>query len=163
MIDTQTTGRVDVLPLTEIDDDDAVVAVRRVETPKGARLELEALESGKRIRLDAVTLECLTWQDRSTFATFLESQLRPLSTDSLSVEHEPNGETTTTTAAEITRITNEFGHVEVSVPTSGDHVWLELAAAKLGFAIRLNAVALESIAWQEQDTFTELIRNRLEK
>lgn len=156
---TNITERVTTTPLTRVADDDAEVAVRRVETPKGSRLELEATESGERIRLDAVTLECLTWQEETTFAGFLETQNRPLPVEALSVHHGlEEGDST-----ELTRVTNEFGHAEVRASESPDHDWLAIVAPKQGFSVRLNAVALESITWQEQDAFAELIRERLEQ
>ncbi|AFK20975.1 hypothetical protein E6P09_17605 (plasmid) [Haloferax mediterranei ATCC 33500] len=154
-----TAESVTVTPLTRVVSDDADVAVRRVETPKGVRLELDATRSEARVRLDAVTLECLSWQERSTFVGFLEPQLRPLSSDVLVVQQNPDdGEST-----EIAHITNEFGHVEVRTAERAESAWLELVATKLGFVTRLNAVALESITWQDQDTFTELLRQRLEE
>lgn len=156
---TNTTKQVTASRLTRVADDNAEVAVRRIETPKGSRLELEATESGERIRLDAVTLECLTWQEETTFANFLEAQKRPLSTQALSVHHGSEEEDST----ELTRVTNEFGHAEVRVSQLSDHDWLVIVAPKQGFSVQLNAVALESITWQEQDTFAELIKERMEQ
>ncbi|WP_256301537.1 hypothetical protein [Haloarchaeobius salinus] len=158
MSDNSLTTTVTVTPLTRVATQGTAVVVRRVTTPKGARLELDASRVDERIRLDAVTLECLAWQDRSTFLSFLDQQEQSRPADELLVQREPGDNLT----EELTRITNEFGHVEIQVPDTDTPTWVELVAPKLGYTTRLNAVALESIASQDQSTFTELLRQRLE-
>lgn len=55
----------------------AVVTVRKVETNAGERLELEAPKKDSKIRLDAVALESLTWQDSDLFSELLEDPHGP--------------------------------------------------------------------------------------
>jgi hypothetical protein len=51
----------------------AHVRIRKVATRNGARLEIESPRLGRSIRLDAVALESLTWQEPETFSRFLET------------------------------------------------------------------------------------------
>jgi hypothetical protein len=151
-------GKTNKRVLTQITDENTVVNVSRIETPKGERLELEAPDADQRIRLDAVALECLTWQSVSTFRAFLKEGIQDLSSDDMAV---PSDETDCAASTELTNITNEFGHVEVRKVESPSIELLELDARKLEFSIRLNATALESVTWQTQDVFTDLIRQDL--
>jgi hypothetical protein len=134
------------------------VAVRRVDTPKGVRLELEAADPAHRLRLDAVTLECLTWQERETFLRFLEQHDREDARGRAEVRRGPTDQAVPT----LLSVTNEFGHVDVGAYDGATSEWLQLTAPKLGFTVRLNAAALEGVVWQDRETFTELIRERLE-
>lgn len=60
-----------------ISNEFAEVLVKKVKTGKGVRLEIEAPKKGESIRLDALSLESLTWQDESLFSTFLETPHGP--------------------------------------------------------------------------------------
>lgn len=53
------------------------VKVRKVYTKKGERLEIVAPKVGYSIRLDALALEGLSWQDRETISGFLETPYGP--------------------------------------------------------------------------------------
>lgn len=55
----------------------AEVLVRRVRTRNGVRLEVSSPRMGTRIRLDALELESLTWQDPEVFSEFLEDPFGP--------------------------------------------------------------------------------------
>jgi hypothetical protein len=61
----------------ELGNEFAFVRVRKVLTRNGERLEIEAPKTGRTIRLDPVELESLTWQDPSTFSSFLETPYGP--------------------------------------------------------------------------------------
>lgn len=50
----------------------AEVAVRRVATRNGTRLEIFSPRRGTRILLDAVELDCLSYQEPGVFTTMLE-------------------------------------------------------------------------------------------
>lgn len=50
----------------------AEVFVQRVRTRNGMRLEIVSPRMDTRIRLDALELESLTWQDPEVFSEFLE-------------------------------------------------------------------------------------------
>jgi hypothetical protein len=55
----------------------AEVVVRRVSTRNGVRLEIFAPRLGRRIFLDALELEALTWQPPALFSELLEEPFGP--------------------------------------------------------------------------------------
>jgi|ACXJ01.1.fsa_nt_gi hypothetical protein len=55
----------------------AEVLVRRVPTRNGVRLEVFAPRLGRRILLDALELEALTWQTPALFSDLLEEPFGP--------------------------------------------------------------------------------------
>lgn len=55
----------------------AEVAVRRVLTHNGARLEIRSARLGRSIRLDALQLESLTWQKPGLFSDLLVDPFGP--------------------------------------------------------------------------------------
>lgn len=144
-----------VRTLTTIRGADTAVVVRAVETPKGERLELEAPAAGDRIRLDAVALETLTWQDDASFTRLLVGREEPPSTIGTSYEGP-------STATALTAITNEFGHVNVRELDTPDGPRLELDAQNMAHAAQLTPAALAAIAAESTATFTELIREKIE-
>ena len=50
------------------------VEVRRVHTRNGVRLEIYSPRRGTTIRLDAMVLDALTWQDPEVFSEMLRSE-----------------------------------------------------------------------------------------
>lgn len=50
----------------------AEVRVQKIHTPRGERIEIASPNLGYSIRLDAVALESLSWQDPSLFSELLE-------------------------------------------------------------------------------------------
>ncbi len=61
----------------QITNEFASVLVRKVYTPNGERLEIEAPKLGYCIQLDPLELESITWQDKVTFSHFLETAFGP--------------------------------------------------------------------------------------
>jgi len=59
----------------------AEVTVRRVQTGNGVRLEIGSPRLGRRILLDPLQLESLTWQDATVFSELLEEPFGPGSGD----------------------------------------------------------------------------------
>jgi hypothetical protein len=55
----------------------AEVRVRRVNTRNGVRLEITAPKLERRVLLDPVELESLTWQTHETFSRFLKTPFGP--------------------------------------------------------------------------------------
>ncbi len=55
----------------------ADVVVRRVMTRNGMRLEITSPRRGTRVQLDAVALECLTWQPPEVFSAMLSDRPAP--------------------------------------------------------------------------------------
>jgi len=58
-------------------------------------------------------------------------------------------------------ISNEFAVVEVRKVYTRNGERLEIAAPKLGRAIRLDPLELESLTWQEHPFFSQLLRSPL--
>ena len=54
-------------------------------------------------------------------------------------------------------IANEFASVVVRQVQTRNGTRLEIASPRLGFAIQMDAVALESLTWQTMDTFTRFL------
>lgn len=65
----------------EIGNEFATVAVRRVLTRNGARLQINSSRLEADVFLDSVLLESLTWQTPESFSLFLETPLEPLRRD----------------------------------------------------------------------------------
>ena len=156
MTDGSRPSKTDVRTLASVGGDGSGVTVGHVDTPKGERLELES-PGGKSIRLDAVALECLTWQDRERFEALFGSldgdagEVRPV----VATENAGSG-------TGLATITNEFAHVEVRKVAASDGEGLELVAPKAGTAVTLTAPGLERVAVQSQATITDLVRRRVE-
>lgn len=55
-------------------------------------------------------------------------------------------------------LTNEFASVRVRRVQTRNGVRLEISSARLGTAIRLDPVALESLTWQTMETFSRFLR-----
>jgi hypothetical protein len=55
----------------------AEVLVRKVHTRNGVRLEIVAPKLGRKVQLDPVELESLTWQTPETFSSFLTKPFGP--------------------------------------------------------------------------------------
>ncbi len=54
-------------------------------------------------------------------------------------------------------ITNEFALIRVRKIWTRNGARLEIRSPRLGCAIRLDALALESLTWQPMDTFTKFL------
>jgi len=54
-------------------------------------------------------------------------------------------------------ITNEFALVRVRKVWTRNGARLEIGSPRLGYTIRLDALALESLTWQTMDTFTRFL------
>jgi hypothetical protein len=55
---------------------------------------------------------------------------------------------------EVAEIANEFAYVRVRKVLTRNGERLEIAAPKLGYVIRLDAIELESLSWQTTETFS---------
>ncbi len=58
---------------------------------------------------------------------------------------------------QLLEITNEFATVRVRKVRTRNGERLEIASPRLGYWIRLDALALESLTWQPMDTFTRFL------
>lgn len=61
-------------------------------------------------------------------------------------------------AGEPAELANEFAFVQVRVVHTRNGIRLEILAPKLGRAIRLDPVELETLTWQTHQTFSEFLR-----
>ena len=64
-------------PEIKISNEFASVIVRKVRTRNGERLEIESPGLDLRIRLDALQVESITWQEPEFFSQLLENPLEP--------------------------------------------------------------------------------------
>jgi hypothetical protein len=55
------------------------------------------------------------------------------------------------------QIVNEFAQVEIQKVKTKKGERLEIRSPKLGYSIRLDAIDLESLSWQEPEKFDELL------
>lgn len=136
------------IPLTELTANGDTIGLNRIETPKGERLEIKTPVSS--IRLDAVALEALTWQDSDALAALpgAETTERP-------PQLEANDRSERT---RLTTVSNEFGFVVVYETQTEAGVRIDLKAEKQGESIRLCPAELETLAEQDQDLFTQWVR-----
>jgi hypothetical protein len=58
---------------------------------------------------------------------------------------------------EAMELSNEFAHVEVRRVRTRNGVRLEIRSPRLGRAIRLCPLALESLTWQDERTFSRFL------
>lgn len=61
----------------ELSNEFATVSIRKVYTRNGVRLEIASPRLGRRILLDPLALESLTWQTMETFSAFLQTPFGP--------------------------------------------------------------------------------------
>jgi hypothetical protein len=150
-----------------IEDDVAAVEFRKICTPAGERLEVESPAAGSHIRLDAIELEALTWQNAETYLEFIENagdaaadtdlETRAAAVRELPREDDPEfgaGDRDGRARSDSISVTNEFAEARVrSVePDAGERI--EIEAPKLGHVVHLAPVELESVTWQSSETFT---------
>lgn len=127
------------------------VDVTRIYTPKGTRLEIEDPEGGHRIRLDAMALESISWQEKDTFPLEGDAgESRP------SIAEAGTGEVT---RGDRIQVTNEFAQVNVRRVTTEAIEGLEIESPKLGYRIRLDVVDLLSVSKQPMNRFSEFLEN----
>ncbi len=55
------------------------------------------------------------------------------------------------------QVVNEFAQVEIQKVKTRKGERLEIRSPKLGYSIRLDALDLESLSWQEPEKFDELL------
>ncbi len=133
----------------KISNGSATALVRKVRTGNGVRLEIYSPEVDKRVYLDPLLLDSLTWQTSETFLDILEDP-REISDD-----WEEEVEDTET---EYTEFTNEFAYTLVRKVGTGNEARLEIISPKLGYQTYLDAPLLESLTWQTPQTFSKFLK-----
>lgn len=119
------------------------VTIRKLRTPNGERLELAIAEH--RIRLDALELESLTWQDDAFFV------------GELGVTERPDRAVSPADVRDDARlkIGNEYTTVWLRLTDDGER--LAVASAKMGYGTHLGAASLAALARRDQAFFTGLL------
>ena len=140
-----------LIPLIELTANGETIGLNRIETPKGERLEIETPTSS--IRLDAVALEALTWQDNDALAA-----LPSADTVQQKSGFEANDQAERT---RLTTISNEFGFVVVYETHTETGIHIDLAAEKQDESIRLCPSELETLAREDQDLITQWVKTDL--
>jgi len=137
---------IEVAEETEIRGDDAVVLARRIKTPKGERLELRDGED--LLRVDALGLESLTWQDLDVFSEFLGYEY--------DLANRTESEAEDTVDCEFT-LSNEYADIVVRSVDSPDGDRLIIEAPKKHFSVRVDAEGLQGLAAQDTSIFSEFL------
>lgn len=130
-----------------IADGDAVVTAQKVFTRMGERLELVSESLGTSVRLDAIALESVAWQDAGELAALAREVDRGNAVAPRSDDVEEREDPLT--------VSSEFAQAQVETATDGDREVLEISAPKLGYDIRLGPRELEWLTTQDHDRFTE--------
>lgn len=134
---------------TEIADETASVRISKVFTPCGARLEVHSPTGGRSIRLDALELESLSWQEREAIVG-LASASHP---DWRKVADSFPGREFTEKQEEL-HVSNEFARVAVQPLESGGGQAVRVTSPKLGYEIVLAPVELEALTRQDTELFS---------
>jgi uncharacterized protein YqiB (DUF1249 family) len=135
---------------TEISNKNAVALVRKVRTRNGVRLEIYSPETDRRVYLDPLLIESLSWQTAETFSDTLQDPPETWHTEEVE-ERRVSGE------EEYTEFTNEFAYTLVRKVRVGDDARLEILSPKLGYRTYLDASLLESLTWQTTATFSKFL------
>ena len=135
---------------TEISNKNAVVLVRKVRTRNGVRLEIYSPETDRRVYLDPLLIESLSWQTAETFSDTLQDPPENSHAEEVE-ERRVSGE------EEYTEFTNEFAYTLVRKVRVGDDARLEILSPKLDYQTYLDASLLESLTWQTTATFSRFL------
>ncbi|RQG86702.1 hypothetical protein EA462_16310 [Natrarchaeobius halalkaliphilus] len=135
-------------PTTDVDrivveTGDTRVDVTKVRTPTGERIQIEHDDLGQ-IRLDAVELEALTWQDEAFFADLVDGEY-----DYRNVDPRPKS------AADL-QVSNEYALARLR--GSDDGAGVSLTAPKMGYGIGIDARVLAAVVTRPKTFFSELLR-----
>lgn len=130
----------------QLTDEGRVVTVRKLFTRTGERLELSAETLGESVRLDAIALESVAWQDVDEMADRAETVDR-------SATHSMP-EPIDTEREEPMTVSSEFALARVSKGSTDNGERLDIEAPKLGYEIRLGPRELEWLALQDYETFS---------
>lgn len=128
-----------------ISDANGAVTVRKVFTRTGERLELIAHSLDQSIRLDAIALESLAWQDPAELREWATAVDRSEATEhAQSVAQEDD---------RVITVSNEYALARVKRVSSGKQ--LEVTAPKLGYSVELGPMELAWVTTQDHQRFTE--------
>jgi hypothetical protein len=128
------------------------IDVEKHYTRNGERLEISIREEDASIRLDALGLESLSWQNIEELGQeFGTGEKDRIVTDEVVIDSDDSVRETLFT------ITNEFATVEVAKATIQEREYLEIQAPRAGFTIYLPSSILAAIAREGSDLVTRFL------
>lgn len=134
-----------------LSDGESTVVVEKVFTRTGERLEIAAPRLDRSIRLDAIALESLTWQDDEEMAERAASV--PDGQDEAAAAEAASGPE----CEDAITVSNEYAMATLEKETGEDGDYLAAAAPKLGYDARLSVRELEWVTTQNHETFSEFL------
>jgi hypothetical protein len=129
-----------------VDDGDHRVELRKLLTPNGERLVVES--DGASVRLDALALESLTWQDAAFFEDLTGSE--HAGDEGVPVDDEPT-----------IQIGNEYTTIRIRSHETTDGPRISLRSPKLEYHCLLDAAELAAIAHRDAAFFSDLLETPL--
>lgn len=144
--DSSTDHYIDVAEKTTVSDGRLTVTVRRILTPKGERVEVSSPDDA--IRIDALGLESLSWQDQDVIEEFVNDAEVAGRVETA----DDDGELTCEFA-----ISNEYADVIVRKLETAAGERLLVEAPKKQFSLRFTPVGLAGLAAQETSIFSEFL------
>lgn len=177
MIGTEVDNLIERGESQTVSDEATTVTVTKIFTPAGECLEITAPNAERTVRLDALELETLTWQEHDAYLTFLdnatdvqadldarrrvieawiESDDETADKDDAPVIIDPEDRNQAIT------ISNEFSEIHIRVREGesdemfGRHQLL-LLAPKLDYRTSVIASELETVTWQTPDVYSEFL------
>lgn len=129
----------------ELTDGDRTVTVRKQRTPNGERLAIRGADG--EIRLDALALESLTWQDADFF-------------ERLTTEPHLPGENATNGSDEL-QIGNEYAVVRLRTLETNAGPRVAIESVKMGYSCRLSPAELDALTREGMGFFSSLLETPL--
>lgn len=134
----------------DVSTGEQTATVRKLETRKGERVEIESPSGDEMLRVDALGLESLSWQDTEVLERFLPDghDMAPLDEESDDVTSDTGFE-----------VSNEYAQVHVRRLRSPERSTLQIRAPKKREQIQIDAAALGGLARQNHMLFTEFLEH----
>jgi len=132
----------------DVSDGEQTATVRKLKTRKGERLEIESPSGDETLRIDALGLESLSWQETEIFDRFLPGghDMDPLNEESDDIMSDTGFD-----------VTNEYAQVQVRRLQSPERSTLQICAPKKREQIQIDPDALGGLARQDHTLFTEFL------
>jgi hypothetical protein len=144
------TGTKPATPAVQIADSEGAVTVQKRFTRMGERLEVRA-GSDSSIRMDAIMLESVAWQDPEDLAE-KAAAIEPSLESQFSADRDDAGEQRDGLDGPIT-ISSEYARAAIDVADDGSSI--EITAPKLGYDIEIGPAELAWLATQTHERFSE--------
>lgn len=122
--------------------------LRKLKTKKGERLEIESPSGDETLRVDALGLESLSWQETEIFDRFLPDG------HEMDLLDEESDDVTSDTGFDVA---NEYAQVHVRRLQSPERSTLQIRAPKKREQIQIDVDALGGLARQDHMLFTEFL------